>query len=82
MLPSDPDSIHQFWFSKLKNSEAKLLRIIIEAHPETISREELASQAEYSPTSGSFKNMLSHMRSTGLIDYVGLDIIATEELFP
>lgn len=81
-LPSDPDSIHQFWYDKLSNSEAKLLRIIIEAHPDSISREEIAMKADYSATSGSFKNMLGHMRSTGLIDYKGQEVIATEELFP
>jgi len=69
-LPSDPESIQDFWYSKVKNSESKLLRIIVGAYPNTISREELAMQAEYSPTSGSFKNMLSHLRSTGLIDYL------------
>jgi len=39
-------------------------------------------KAEYSATSGSFKNMLGHMRSTGLIDYRDTGVIASQELFP
>jgi len=58
------------------------LKIIVDAYPNTISREELAMQVDYSPTSGSFKNMLSHLRSTGLIDYEGKEVKATEEMFP
>jgi Mn-dependent DtxR family transcriptional regulator len=81
-LPTDPDSIQNFWYSKVTNSESKLLKIIVGAYPNTISREEIAMQAEYSPTSGSFKNMLSHLRSTGLIDYEGKEVKATEEMFP
>ena len=81
-LPTDPESIQGFWYSKVTNSESKLLKIIVGAYPNTISREELAMQADYSPTSGSYKNMLSHLRSTCLIDYEGKEVKATEELFP
>ena len=50
--------------------------------PSNISREELAMQSDYSSTSGYYKNMLSHLKSTGLIDYEGKEVKATEELFP
>ncbi len=81
-LPADPDSIQDFWYSKITPSESKLLKVVVGAYPNTISREELGMQTDYSPTSGSFKNMLSHLRSTGLIDYEGKEVKATNELFP
>lgn len=81
-IPEDEESIHSFWLQKVSKSEAKLLKIIIEAHPSTITKEELAMKADYSATSGSFKNMLGHMRSTGLIDYRDTGVIASQELFP
>lgn len=82
-LPMDNDSVQQFWFSKLPNSPAKILKAICEAYPNPISREDVAEKTNYSVTSGGFKNYLSHLRTTGLINYVGDgQLRATEELFP
>lgn len=81
-LPTDSQSIQQFWFSKLPTAEARILQVVCQYYPSQISREELASQAQFTSNGGHFKNSLGHLRSTGLVDYVGDDVKATSELFP
>lgn len=68
---------------RLKGPEAKLLRYLLNAHPQEMSNSELAEVAGYDPTSGGFKNPRSRLRTLGLVDYVaGGETRANDFLFP
>lgn len=82
-LPTDPPIILQKWLSKLPGPEQKILSLLCEAYPETVTREDMGEKTGYSPTSGSFRNSLGHLRSTGLIEYIGTtELKASKEMFP
>lgn len=82
-LSEDPQELLEFWCSKVGGSAGRMLRVIAEAHPEAITKEELGEKTGYSTTSGSFNNNLSKMSSTGLIVRINPgEVKATEELFP
>jgi Mn-dependent DtxR family transcriptional regulator len=63
------DDARSRWMATITNPEARMLEIILDAHPEAITREELADALGVSHTTGSFKNNVSALRTLGLIDY-------------
>lgn len=63
-LPTGP-ALVPYWVSRLTKSEATMLQVIYRFG--TISREDLAREAEYSITSSSFANALSGLRTLDLI---------------
>ena len=84
-IKTDPDSILQLWISKFRAGASRMLKIIAERYPNSISKEELGIMAaQYSHTSGTFNTYLSDLRRNGLIKTdTGntREIIATKELF-
>jgi hypothetical protein len=67
----------------LNEPERRVLRPLLEAHPNALGREELARLAEYEPTSGGFRNLLSSLRTIGFVDYPSRGtVIAQSILFP
>lgn len=54
---------------QLPRPQANILRVLIAAYPDALSREALALDAEASPTSSAYTNNLGALRSLGLIDY-------------
>lgn len=81
-LPTDSETICNYWLRKVTGPENRILKPIIDAYSNTISREDCAEKAGYSVTSSGFTNPLGHLRKLGLIEYVGRDLKATKELFP
>jgi len=54
---------------RLPGPEQKLLRVLIEVYPKSLSNEELAQRAGYEPGGGAFNNPRGRLRSLGLIEY-------------
>lgn len=81
-LPTDSETICNYWLNKVTGPEHRILKPIIDAYDDTISRENCAEQAGYSVTSIGFTNPLGHLRKLGLIEYVPDGLKATKELFP
>ena len=81
-LPTDSETICNYWLRKVTGPENRILKPIIDAYSNTISREDCAEKAGYSVTSSGFTNPLGHLRKLGLIEYVRRDLKATKELFP
>lgn len=76
------DDLHRTWYSKLSPSEAKLLRVLVERYPDSITRADLATRTGYTEN-GHFNNMVGHLRSLGAADYPqGQYVVATDVLFP
>jgi hypothetical protein len=85
---SSLDELHQHWIRKVGNARGFLLRALIEAYPNPLAKEDLAAAVvtlggNASPTSSTFANNVSSLRTLGVIDYPGRGlVIATPLLFP
>ncbi|HLG97199.1 MAG TPA: DUF87 domain-containing protein [Bryobacteraceae bacterium] len=54
---------------RLPGPERKILSVLIEAYPNSMSNEECASAAGYAPNGGAYNNPRGRLRTLGLIDY-------------
>ena len=81
-LPTDHATILSNWCAKLPGPEKKILTAVCEVYPDTMTREELGEKIGQSSTSGSFRNSIGHLRSTGLIEYIDKNVKASKEMFP
>lgn len=74
-IPTSSDALHEQLFAKLSSSQSAILRALIAAYPEPITKAELAERAgaylgkPISATSGGYFNNLGTLRSLKLIDY-------------
>lgn len=81
--PQSLAELHKIWFDKLPRPQAKILRIVVDVHPDSITRSAIGAIMGVSHETGSFKNYLGALRSLGLIDYpADGEVIATKLLFP
>jgi hypothetical protein len=80
---SSLEQLHDTWIGKVGGACGKILRALIDAYPNPVPKELLAENVQASPTSSSYANNLSTLRTLGVIDYPrkGL-VIATPLLFP
>ncbi|GAC1388059.1 MAG: hypothetical protein NVSMB31_01450 [Vulcanimicrobiaceae bacterium] len=76
------NEIHTLWRSKLSTGPRKLFDVLLALYPNRISRTELASRTGYAPAAGGFRNNLSALRTTALIDERGNKLRAADTLFP
>jgi hypothetical protein len=68
------------WTSELGGGAARMLRVLVEAYPEALSKVELGRRAAISPSSGTFSTYLSRLRSLELVEGRG-EVRASQELF-
>jgi len=54
---------------RLSDSQARILRALVEHYPDHLAKDELAERTGQSPTSGGYFNNLGRLRTLGLIDY-------------
>lgn len=78
-LPTGID-LQQYWLNHLPGPEAKILGVLIEKFPETLSKEELAAASGYNASGGGFNNPLGKLRTLKLAEGYGA-IKASENLF-
>lgn len=77
------DQLHTAWLSRLSKPQERILRVLIDQHPQALDREALAARAGQSPRSSAFGNHLSELREGGLLDYPQAgQVVATALLFP
>lgn len=82
-LPSTNEGVQAEVLRRLPGPQATLLRALIARWPKSITREELASECGYSPTSGGYANLLGKLRTGALIDYPDRGhVVALDVLFP
>lgn len=67
--PKSSVEMHELLFRKVGPAKARILKVLIEAYPQTLSKEELATAVGMTATGGAFANYLGALRSLGLIDY-------------
>jgi hypothetical protein len=79
--PSSPDALLEMWRSKLLMGERKMLDALVEAYPNTMTRQELGERTGYSADGGTFGTYLSTLRRNGLAVVAKDDVKASETLF-
>lgn len=67
--PKSSVEMHELLFRKVGPAKARILKVLIEAYPHVLSKEELATAVGMTATGGAFANYLGSLRSLGLIDY-------------
>lgn len=70
------------WLSQLEKAPAEILRVLVDAYPNALSKEEVGAKSGYQASSGSFRNALSRLRTLELITGYGNEPLrASEEFF-
>lgn len=68
-VPSTTEELHEAIRHKLPPAKWKILEALIGAYPHSLTKDDLATRIEVSPTSGGYFNNLGSLRSLGLISY-------------
>lgn len=71
----------EYWFRKLGKAERSILGTLADAHPETLSDEEIAERSGYTAGSGGFNNAISRLRTLELISGGRKELKASDDLF-
>jgi hypothetical protein len=79
--PLDSEELQRMVLERLPGPEAKVLKVLLSAYPNSISNEQCAGEAGYAPSGGAYNNPRGRLRSLGLIEYVGGGLKAREILF-
>lgn len=73
--------LRDYWMRDLDKAASEFLRVLCEAYPETLTRDEIAERAGYSPTSRHVDNTLAQLRSRELASGGRAAIKASDDLF-
>lgn len=79
--PMSSAEVQEMWLRKLPAYEASLLRVLIEAGGQSISREELSERSGRSTTSSMFAPSIKVLVDAGLAELDGADVRAGEALY-
>lgn len=74
------EDVQAIWRSKLSPAEWKLLQVLIDAHPNGMTRADLAQRSDYEVNGGGFRNTLSAVNVNGLIEKRSGEVRASEVL--
>lgn len=74
------DEIRRYWLAEVGKAERAALSALIEAWPNALTKEQVASAAGYEANGGGFNNALSRLRTLELIEGRG-DLRASDNLF-
>lgn len=69
------------WFNQLEKAQAAMLRVLVDAYPKALTKEEIAERAGYSPQSGHVDNSLGRLRTMELAVGDNRGTKASDDLF-
>lgn len=75
------EALREYWYHELDKGAASMLRVLCDAYPEPMTRDQVAEIAGYSKESSHVDNSLSQLRTRELIVGRAGDIKASENLF-
>ncbi len=81
VAPASTAELLEQWRGALKAGARTMLDLLIDAHPDALTRDELADRAGYEPTGGTFNTYLSTLRRNGLADVTADTVRANDVLF-
>ncbi|QIN79617.1 DUF87 domain-containing protein [Rubrobacter marinus] len=67
--PRTVGDLHRAWYAHLQDASARIVAALVERHPNSLSREELAHAAGQSDRSSAFRDRLAELRALGLVEY-------------
>jgi len=79
--PASTAALLEQWRTALKAGARTMLDLLIDAHPDALTRDELAHRAGYEISGGTFNTYLSTLRRNGLADTTGDTVRANDVLF-
>jgi hypothetical protein len=79
-LPNPGPDLLDHWMRKLAKAERETLRVLTEAYPDALPKDEVAARAGYGAGGGGFNNAVSRLRTLELISGKG-ELRASEHLF-
>ena len=79
-LPSGAE-LQRYWLGRLGRCERAILTVLLGAHPDAMSKHDLANQTGYSASSGGFDNALGRLRRFQLITGDARAMRASDVLF-
>ncbi len=79
--PATPGELRELWRGRLTAGARRMLDTLIEWHPSSISRQELAERSAISGSGGTFSTYLGMLRTAGLIDEPDGQVRAADVLF-
>jgi len=75
-------ALHDSWLSVFPNSHRKILVVLIDAFPQSLSQQEVATAAGMEVSGGAFQKYRSKLKTLGAIEYVDGLLKASDLLFP
>jgi len=81
VAPTTTDELIEMWRGKLVAGERKMLDVLIEAHPNPVTKEELGEKSGYTSSGGTFGGYLSTLRKNALAIVEGEEVTASDALF-
>jgi hypothetical protein len=79
----DTHNLTEFWLRKVGNSKGKLLRVLVDVYPKTLTRAELGERVGEAASGGAFQSKVSALKTLGLITYPAQgEARASSLLFP
>jgi hypothetical protein len=78
--PLTTAALHQAIIDRLPGPESKILRVILNHYPDSISNDDCAGEARYAPDGGAYNNPRGRLRSLGLIEYLGGGMIRARDI--
>jgi len=79
--PASTAELLEQWRTALKAGARTMLDLLIDAHPDALTRDELAQRAGYEVSGGTFNTYLSTLRRNGLAEVAGDTVRADDVLF-
>lgn len=80
--PATEQELRQNWLNIMAGAQRRILEVVLDNHPQPISKIELAERAGMQSSSGHFTNMLGGLRTLGAIDYPSPGMVAaTDNMF-
>jgi flagellar motility protein MotE (MotC chaperone) len=80
-IPSDSESLINMWCNIVKGGASRMLRVLADNYPNSVTKEELGTQTGLSHFSGTFGTYLSTLKRNGLIEVNGSELKIAEEFF-
>jgi hypothetical protein len=82
-LPRSLEELHRTWRAKFGATPARMFDVLLDAYPNTVTRDNLAAAVGVDPSTGTFRNYLSELRSPGALEDVSKsEVRVADMLFP
>jgi hypothetical protein len=75
-------ALHETWLSVFPNSHRKILSVLIESYPRSLTQQETAEAVGMAASGGAFQKYRSKLKTLGAVEYIDGRLKASELLFP